>query len=86
MAFMFRLEQEDGSPADPPTFKTAVPNWSAGDTIPLGRRTLRVVTVRDDELRSLDGPRTRAGYLRKMRAGPRSNLYLFLTCVPYAAE
>jgi hypothetical protein len=23
MAFMFRLEQEDGSPADPPTFKTA---------------------------------------------------------------
>jgi hypothetical protein len=31
----------------PPTLKTAVPNWSAGDTIPLGRdRMLRVVDVR----------------------------------------
>ena len=49
MAFMFRLEQEDGSPADPPTFKTALPNWTAGDTIPLGRRTLRVVAIRDDD-------------------------------------
>jgi hypothetical protein len=49
MAFMFRLEQEDGLPADPPTFKTAVPNWSAGDTIPLGTRMLRVVAIRDDD-------------------------------------
>jgi len=31
----------------PSTFRTAVPNWSAGDTIPLGRdRTVRVVDVR----------------------------------------
>jgi hypothetical protein len=38
--------------ADPPTLETAVPNWSAGDTIPLGRdRTLRVVgiVVSDDD-------------------------------------
>ena len=49
MAFMFRLEQEDGSPADPATLKTAVPDWRPGDTIPLGRRTLRVVAIRDDD-------------------------------------
>jgi hypothetical protein len=46
-AFAFKLEREDGTPADPPTFRTAVPNWSAGDTIPLGRdRALRVVDTR----------------------------------------
>jgi hypothetical protein len=48
MAFAYRLEHEDGTPADPPTLKTAVPDWHAGDTIPLGRRTLRVVAIRDD--------------------------------------
>jgi hypothetical protein len=52
-AFTFRLEREDGTPAEPRTLETAVPNWSAGDTIPLGRdKTLRVVEVRlggDDE-------------------------------------
>lgn len=35
-SFVYRLELEDGTPADPPTLRTAVPNWSAGDTIPLG--------------------------------------------------
>jgi hypothetical protein len=49
MAFLFRLEDEDGTPADPPTFRTAVPNWRPGDTIPLGRRALRVIDVRDDD-------------------------------------
>jgi hypothetical protein len=34
--FAFRLEREDGSPADPPTSTVAVPNWAPGDTIPLG--------------------------------------------------
>jgi hypothetical protein len=29
---------EGGTPADPPTFETAVPTWRPGDTIPLGRR------------------------------------------------
>ena len=47
MAFMFRLEQEDGAPADPPHISSAVTNWKAGDTIHLGRRNLRVVEVRD---------------------------------------
>jgi hypothetical protein len=28
--FYFRLENEDGTPADPPVLHTAVPNWSAG--------------------------------------------------------
>ena len=46
--FTFTLEHEDGSLAEPHTFATAVPNWSPGDTIPLGGyRTLRVVEVRD---------------------------------------
>ncbi len=48
MPFTFTLEHEDGSPAEPSTFATAVPNWSPGDTIPLGgNRTLRVVEIRD---------------------------------------
>jgi hypothetical protein len=47
MPFAFSLEYEDGSPADPTTLLSAVPNWSRGDTIPLSRdRTLRVVEVR----------------------------------------
>jgi len=37
MSFTFTLEHEDGSPAEPPTFSTAVPNWSPGDVIPFGR-------------------------------------------------
>jgi hypothetical protein len=44
---MFKLEHEDGTPADPPVLQTAVPNWRAGDTIPLSaERALRVVEVR----------------------------------------
>ena len=34
--FHFKLELEDGTPADPPTFTAAVPNWRAGDTIRSG--------------------------------------------------
>jgi hypothetical protein len=48
MPFTFTLENEDGSPAEPSTFATAVPNWRPGDTIPLGKdRTLRVIEVRN---------------------------------------
>jgi hypothetical protein len=47
MAFTYKLELEDGTPADPTTLDTAVPNWSPGDTIPLGRDTmLRVIDSR----------------------------------------
>lgn len=42
----FRLEREDGTPADPPTPRRPSPR-GAGDAIPLGReRTLGVVDVR----------------------------------------
>ena len=37
MSFTIRLEQADGTPAESPTLKSAVPNWRRGDTIPLGR-------------------------------------------------
>lgn len=45
--FLFRLETVEGEPAEPPTLSAAVPAWKPGDTIPLGRRTLRVVGIRD---------------------------------------
>jgi hypothetical protein len=49
MAFLFRLQMIHGVPAEPPTLSSAVPNWRPGDTIPLGRRTLRVIDVRDED-------------------------------------
>ena len=36
MAFTFKLEHPDGTPADPPTLRSAVPNWEIGDRIPRG--------------------------------------------------
>jgi hypothetical protein len=53
VAFTYRLEKEDGTPADPPVLHTAVPTWRAGETIPLGAgRALRVIETRfaDEEL------------------------------------
>ena len=47
--FLFRLETEDGKPADPPTLHAAVPDWKAGHEIYFGHKTLRVVGRRDDE-------------------------------------
>jgi hypothetical protein len=35
--FTYRLELQDGTPADPPTLDTATPTCRIGDTIPLGR-------------------------------------------------
>lgn len=49
IGYGFRLELEDGTPADPPTFRSVTLNRKAGDTIPLGARKLRVVAVRDDD-------------------------------------
>jgi hypothetical protein len=35
---------------DPPTFRSAPGvSWKAGDTIAIGRRTMRVLGVRDDD-------------------------------------
>jgi hypothetical protein len=49
VTFTYTLEHEDGSPAEPSTLSSAVPNWNPGDTIPLGRdRTLRVIATRAD--------------------------------------
>jgi len=50
MAFSFKLVLGDGTPADPARLDTAVPNWRAGDTIPLGRdRILVVIDTRPGE-------------------------------------
>jgi hypothetical protein len=50
MTFTFKLERLDGTPADPPSFKTTELRWKPGDTIPIGRhRTLQVVRVRDND-------------------------------------
>jgi hypothetical protein len=48
MAFTFKLEHPDGTPADPPTLRSAVPNWAIGDRIPFGpgKPALLVVGVR----------------------------------------
>jgi hypothetical protein len=35
--FTFKLEQEDGTPADAPTLHTAVPNWQAWRHDPVRR-------------------------------------------------
>jgi hypothetical protein len=49
MAFLFRLEHEVGRPLDPPTLQAARPDWKAGDSIYFGRKTLRVLDVRDPD-------------------------------------
>jgi hypothetical protein len=46
--FLFRLETEDGAPAEPSTLTAALPNWPVGSQIYLGKRTLRVIGKRDD--------------------------------------
>jgi hypothetical protein len=48
--YHFRLQRTDGSPADPPTYRSSVLSWRQGDEIPLNaERTLRVLGVRDDD-------------------------------------
>jgi hypothetical protein len=50
MTHTFKLERMDGTPADPPSFKTTVLVWNPGDRIPMGRsRTLQVVRIRRDD-------------------------------------
>ena len=46
--FRYLLVLPDGEPADPPMFVTAVPTWSVGDVITVGRGDqLRVVAIDD---------------------------------------
>ena len=47
--FLFKLERADGTPAEPSTLSSAVPNWGPGETIHFGGKALRVVGVRDDD-------------------------------------
>jgi hypothetical protein len=47
--FLFRLEREDGTPAEPSSLSSAAPNWAPGQTMHFGRRTFRVIAVRDDD-------------------------------------
>lgn len=50
MTHTFKLERLDGTPADPPSFKTTVLVWNPGDTIPiLAGRTLQVVRIRKND-------------------------------------
>ena len=49
MAFTFKLELADGTPANPPTLGAAVPDWKPGDTIYLGHDRLRVIERREDD-------------------------------------
>jgi hypothetical protein len=44
----FRLELEDGTRRPAPRSEAPQAVVGAGDTIPMGRKTLRVVAVRDD--------------------------------------
>jgi hypothetical protein len=44
-----QLERLDGTPADPPSFKTTVLPWNPGDRIHIAAgRTLQVVRIRHD--------------------------------------
>jgi hypothetical protein len=47
--FLFKLETADGTPAEPSSFSSAVPNWGPGETIHFGHKTMRVVDVRGDD-------------------------------------
>ena len=47
--FLFKFERADGTPAEPSSFSSAVPSWAPGETIHFGRKSVRVVAVRDDD-------------------------------------
>ena len=51
MAFPFRIELEDVTPADPPVLQTPYRTGRPGDTIPLGAdRMLLLVETRFDDV------------------------------------
>jgi hypothetical protein len=57
MAFTFKLEHPDGTSADPPTLRSAVPNWEIGDHIPMGPGKPALVVV---GLRAVNDPEQHA--------------------------
>jgi hypothetical protein len=51
-AFQYRLILKDGTPADPPKFETATPQWREGDTFfTRPGRTFRIVAIKRLERR-----------------------------------
>jgi hypothetical protein len=40
MTFTVKLEQADGTPAEPPTIQSTVTNWRVGDSIPISPATI----------------------------------------------
>jgi hypothetical protein len=48
MAITYRLEHTDGTPADPPTIRSAAGvTWRPGDTMPLGpERVLHITEIK----------------------------------------
>jgi hypothetical protein len=48
--YHLRLQRTNGTPADPPIFRSSTLDWRQGDKIYLtGERTLRVLGVRNDD-------------------------------------
>lgn len=55
------------APAEPSTLSSAVPNWGEGGTIHLGKRTLRVISKRDDDADSTTGAGRGGGFVNAGR-------------------
>jgi hypothetical protein len=46
----YKLEHPDGTAVDPPTFRSSEgTSWNVGDVLHLGRRTRRIVAIRDND-------------------------------------
>jgi hypothetical protein len=54
--FCFALMLEDGEPADPPAFVTAIPTWNEGDTFLAGENLQRFRIVGIAPITSEDDP------------------------------
>jgi hypothetical protein len=48
VTYTFKLQNPDGTPADPPTIRLGVFRWNPGDEIQRGREKLRVIEVRHE--------------------------------------
>ena len=74
MAFTFKLEHPDGTPADPPTIRSAVPNWEIGDKIPFdpGKAALLVVGIRNTSEPTHTAPLSWQRRTRVDGRGPRA--------------
>lgn len=57
MAFTFKLEHPDGTPGDPPTLRSAVPNWETGLETRANPHTKSRFTIRRREI--IEGPGVR---------------------------